>query len=384
MNNNNMNNEELLYSYDNPYNYLKSEYLRLNAKKSNFININLDNCFESLKKLYGDKENELYESDKILFKKIQKISSNINLPIDEQDECTFWLLNRHSKNVIKCLEENNIYLPTDIVLGTLPMTDLNARICSFSKDEILVALNQGLFNFLYLMGRVVTSFYSKIDDGGNKNKLIFSFDTNIIDENLKTNKEGNSKFLEVLILYYVYQNFDTSKYYFERDKKINLSASLWDNAEFFVVSHEYGHIIVDNISNAKNSKRIPLDNESRLYEVIRSWEVELEADQIALQITLTHEDEMNFGLFGNYLGVEFLFACLNIIEEIDNKINNTDFSETHPSAKIRIENLRKYIIKILPEKADNLINGSKTVSYILTKLWDRNKDNFYKRYNLIK
>lgn len=384
MNNNSIEDEEFLYSYDDPYNYLKSEYLRLNSKKYDLRNINLDNCFELLENLYGDKENELFESDKILFKKLKKIESGLNLPIEEQDGATFALLNRHSKNIDEVLKENNIYVPGKIILGTLPMIDLNARTCSFSKDEILVALNQGLFNFLYLMGRVVSSFFSRTDDGSNKNKLTFSFNINVFDENLKLDKEGNSKFLEVLILYFVYKNFDISKTYFEKDKKIYLSASLWDNAEFFVVAHEYGHIISDNISHKKNTKRIPLDDESRLYEVIRSWKDEIEADQIALQITLAHKDEMNFGLFGHYIGIEFLFACLSIIEEIDNKLNNTEFSETHPSAQIRIENLRNYLKYILPEEADDLLSGSEMVSYILTKLWNRNKDGFYKAYELIK
>lgn len=383
MSNHETDNEEYKYSYEDPYSYLKSEYLRLNSKKHTLIGVNLDDYFEITSSIYGDDESELFESDKILFQQLKEMSEKLNLPIDEQDDSTFWLLNRHSNTVIKVLKENNISFNQNIILGTLPINDLNALTCDFSENERLVALNQGLFQFVYLMGRMISSLFLEIDSNKTNNTLNFNLKIKTIDGKIKFDKGDNEKFLEVLVLYFIYENLFKSKIYFQKDRNMILSACLWDNAELFVVAHEYAHIISDELSNKKNIKRRFLDD-SKLYEVIRDWNEEFKADQTALQIILTRSDDFDSGLVGNYLGVEFLFACLDIIERINLKINGDKLSETHPSARTRIENLRNFLKIILPENANNLINGSKIISDILTELWEQNEESFYKLYKLKK
>lgn len=380
--NNDVDNEEYKYSYEDPYSYLKSEYLRLNYKKHTLIGINLDEYFEINQNIYGNDERELFESDKILFQQLKEMSEKLDLPIDEQDDSTFWLLNRHSNIVTKVMKENNIILNQNIILGTLPINDLNALTCEFSENERLVALNQGLFQFVYLMGRMISSLFLEIDNNKTKNSLNFNLKIKLIDGKIKFDKGDNEKFLEVLTLYFVYENLFKSKTYFEKDKNMILSACLWDNAELFVVAHEYAHISMDELSGKKDMKRRFLDDDSKLYEVIRDWNEEFKADQIALQIILTRSDDFDSGLVGNYLGVEFLFACIDIIERINVKINGEKLSETHPSARIRIKNLRKFLKVILPQNADNLINGSKIISDILMELWEQNEEHFYKIYKI--
>lgn len=376
-----MSNDSFPYAYDNPYNYLKSEYLRLNYKKSSLKNINLDDLFKITEKSYDNKEKKLFESDKILFKKLKEEVVKFNLPIDEQEPCSFVILDKHSKSVIQVLGKNNICVQGKIGVGTLPLNDLNAYACDFSKEVKLVAVNQGLFQFVYLMGRVVSSFSKEEFDNNNQKALSFNFDMKEFDENLKYNVKGNAKFLEVLILYFINRDLYKSKTYYEEDQRLYLSSMLYDNAELFVVAHEYAHIISYDLSHEKHINKRFLDDESRLYAVKRNWNDEFQADQIALQITLAREDEMNFGLFGNYIGIEFLFACLDIIEKIYLGISNDNISETHPPATIRMESLRNYLKKILPEGSDTLINGGKVISYILNELWDENKSTFYKIYN---
>lgn len=384
MNNHETDNENYRYSYEDPHSYLKSEYLRLNYKKHTLMGINLDDYFEINQKIYGNDESELFESDKILFQQLKEMSEKLDLPIDEQDDSTFWLLNRHSNIVTKVMKENNISLNQNIILGTLPINDLNALTCEFSENERLVALNQGLFQFVYLMGRVISSLFLEIDNNKTKNTFNFNLKIKPIDGKIKFDKGDNEKFLEVLTLYFVYENLFKSKTYFQKDRNMFLSGCLWDNAELFVVAHEYAHIISDELSNQKNIKRRFLDDDSKLYEVIRDWNEEFKADQIALQIILTRSDDFDSGLVGNYLGVEFLFACLDIIERINLKINGDKLSETHPSARIRIENLRNFLKIILPKNANNLINGSKIISDILMELWEQNEESFYKLYKLKK
>lgn len=357
--------------FKDPYEYLRWKYSYLNSKKKEKMSLNV--YFEKAKAIYGDKQKELYESDKILFTKLEEMASHLDLPIEEQDENTYWLLNRHASNVEKILKDNNLSIPNKIVLGTLPTNDSNASVCTFPNRDMLVVLNDGLIHFIYSFGRIISAFFSKKDDSSDKNKMIFDFDKKRIRENLKNNKEANSKFIEALVLYFANRDLTLSNIYFEKDENIDLSGILWDNAELFVVAHEYSHIILDHLSpNQVFSKRFSYDD-SMLYEVIRSWNEESAADELALKIVLAHNKSEGNGFFAGYLGIELLFVCFDILE----KAYNLEFSETHPLANLRIHNLRKCLKDILPEQYETILDGSKIIEEIGLNLWSVNKKIIY-------
>ncbi len=60
----------------NAYDYLRWEYARLDNKKRKYKSDDLNALFERNKERYG-KDKNLYESDKLLFKKLEEISSSI-------------------------------------------------------------------------------------------------------------------------------------------------------------------------------------------------------------------------------------------------------------------------------------------------------------------
>ncbi|MBU3137833.1 hypothetical protein KPL39_16360 [Clostridium gasigenes] len=377
----NTNTDETSYRFDTPNNYLKSEYSRLNYNNEIDIRkIDLDKLFKDAKNLYGVEQTKLFESDKILFKELKKIASYLKVPIDEQERSTFWIMNRHCENVEKILKQNNISVPKNITIGTLPLPDLNAFVSEFSDDRKLMVLNRSLIEMLYLMGRITSSCFSITDEDNKKNTLTINFDKSIIDKRLKTDTRYSIRFLDVLMSYFTYQKLPLSEIYFEEDNKKIFSESLYSNGEFFIVAHEYAHIMNNDLySKTDIEKKIP-NISPELYTVVTNWIEEFEADKVALEIALVNNSEGAFGLLPNYLGVEFLFACFNIIEEIDMKINNFEFSETHPSAQMRIESLRVHIENTLPNEAEKLLNGSEIIPYVLNTLWNENKDAFYMNF----
>jgi hypothetical protein len=355
---------------DNPYEYLKWEYSRQKNKKVDLKEVDIDTLFNLIKDRYDNVE--FYEKDKNLFKKLKKIAINLNTPISEQDSAEYLILNRHSEDIIKVANENNIFIPNGIILGTLPLNYLDAFTRVFPQGQRLIALSEGLFLFLYSMGRVVSSFFTKINDDKDKSYATFDFNKDSINENLKTNKKGYNLFLETLILYFLYKDLSFSKIYYEEDTNINLSAVLWDTAELFIVAHEYSHIILGHLPAENNFTKRFLDDNSMLYQVVRNWSEEFSADILAFQLTMAKNQKSGYGLFACYLGIEFLFACLNIIE----KVYNVEFSETHPSAQMRIENLRQHFKSALPNKSQTIIDGTSVVGEIMAALWNNNKDDF--------
>jgi len=355
-------------SFKDPYEYLQWKYSYLNSKKQEKMSLNA--YFEKAKAIYGDKQKALYESDKILFSKLEEMASHLDLPIKEQDENVYWLLNRHASNVEKILKANNLSISNKIVLGTLPTNDLNAFVRPFPNGEMLVVLNDGLIQFLYFFGRILSAFFSKRDDNSNKNKIIFDFNKKRIRQNLKINKEADSRFVEAFVLYFANRDLTLSNILFEKDENMDLSGILWDNAELFVVAHEYSHIILqlNQVFNKKFSYYDPM-----LYQVINSWNEEFAADELALKIVLAHNKSEGNGFFAGYLGIELLFVCLDILE----KANNLEFSETHPLANSRIHNLRKCLKDILPDQYEVILDGSNIIEEIGLNLWSANKEIIY-------
>jgi hypothetical protein len=360
-------------NFDNPYDYLQWEYTRLNAKQKDLSSLDLDDFFEKARSMYGAENSGLYESDKTLFKGIREEASKLDLPIKEQDRHSYWLLQRHSQNVIQVAKENNIHISGSVVLGTLPITDLDAFVHPFPQEVILVALSQGLFQFLYLMGRVVSSFFTRNDDGSDKSKMAFNLDKDTVIENLRENRAGHAKFIEAIILYYAYRDLSFSKTYYEKDQNLNLSGLLWDTAEFFIVAHEYAHIILDHLAPKEYAAKRYLSDDSMLYKVIRNWSEELSADGLAFQLVMAYNQKSGYGLLGCYLGIEFVFACLNIL--------GSEASETHPSNEMRINNIRQSLKNSLPQKSEMILEQGKVIEDIINELWNRNKKTIQDLYN---
>ncbi|WP_313560490.1 hypothetical protein [Ruminiclostridium cellobioparum] len=197
---------------------------------------------------------------------------------------------------------------------------------------------------------------------------------------MKSNKEGHTKFIEAIILYFVYRDLSFSKTYFEKDNNMNLAGILWDNAELFVVAHEYSHIILDHLSIEKEITKRYLFDYSMLYEVVRNWNEEFSADKLALQTTLAYNNnKAGYGSFCCFLGIEFLFSCLSLIEEA----TNCGCSETHPSAEMRINKLRQNLSSIIPDDAETIISGTCIIRDIVSDLWNTNKEMIYDIYNKI-
>lgn len=361
-------------NYENAYDYLQWEYSRLTTKTKNIEPKDFDIFFEKEKYKYGSENADLYESSKILFKKLAKIASELKLPIEEQNRSKYAILKRHSENMDKVLKENNFEPPYDIVLGTLPINELNAFVRSFPNGQMLIALNEGLIDFIYLMGRVVASFFTKTDENNDTDTITFTLNEEVIAEALENNKNGHTKFIETLVLYFAYENLHISSIYYEKDNNKHLSGVLYDNAELFVVAHEYSHILLDHLSPNRELIKHFLDEDSSLYQLIRNWTDEYSADALAVQSVLAYNRNTLNGWMCGYLGVELCISCLEVIE----KFFNIDSSETHPSAGMRRVNIQKTLKQLLPlEHSKQILDNSKFIQDIISTLWNMHKDTIH-------
>lgn len=355
---------------NNPYDYLKSELSRLSQENNVKKNIQLDEFLE--KEIFSlNSLNSSFFNNKELQYNIKEKISDLKVPINGQDEYSYWLLDRHSSLIKSIAEENNVKIPEDILLGTLPIQTLDAYTREFPNKQKLVVLSHGLFLFLHSMGNIVASFFTSQTDNINKKFEKFDLNTKTILNNVINNKEKNINFVNVLVLYYMDKNYIPLKK--QLTNHDSLALLFYDIAELFIVSHEYSHILLDHLTNNKKNKKKFLDDKSELYNILRNWEDEYSADELALQFILACSNKNKYGFFGSYFGVEFLFGCISIIEEI----YGIEETETHPSAEMRIDRLRIALKKYLPEESSSIVEGSKIAYDIISDLWNSNNDKFF-------
>ena len=359
---------------DSPYEYLENEINRLFLENKLNKNINVDEFLE--KEVYGsDSITSNFFNDIELQNKLKEKVLTMKIPIKGQDYYSYWLLDRHSNMIKLICKENNLKITNDIVLGTLPIDAFDAYTCEFPNKQKLIALSHGLFFFLHSMGNVLASFFTMQKDSKDEKKEIFDFNPETVLNNITNNKRENNNFVNVLFLFCINKNYISVK------KQLTNNGSLafvfYDIAELFIVAHEYSHILLDHLSENKEFMKKFLSDDSELYQILRNWEEEYSADELALQFVLASSNENKYGFFGSYLAIEFLFGCFSIIE----KIYGIEATETHPSAQMRIDNVRRSLYKYLPDEATSIIEGSKIAYDALNKLWDLNKENFYQIFN---
>lgn len=128
-------------NFSSPEEYLKYQYSIHRENIPKLAHIDLGIYFKLARNKYGDDNFELYESDKILFEELQRLALDLEMPIKEQDENVYRLLNRHYDNVLKIAKENNIYIDKNITLGILPVDDSDECVKAFPNNKLLLAVN---------------------------------------------------------------------------------------------------------------------------------------------------------------------------------------------------------------------------------------------------
>jgi len=293
------------------------------------------------------------------------------MPTEYQEKILYFLLQKFSDEVVRIAREANFQISEKIVVGTLPTGEVNARAIRVPSGGIIIALNYGLFLFIHLLAKAVSSFFPLKTD--KDNKLVFSISDDDVTRYLGANSEGHVRFVDVLLAYVVLGDPSYARQYFQKGPHFILTSVMRDIAEFFVVAHEYSHLFLNHCAMEPRFQR-KLLGQVKVNEIVRSWKDEMEADNLALQITLAYGQTCGYDLSLSYMGTDFLFSCMEIVEEA----SGSGPSPTHPLANDRRESLRKWISDNFKEQSSAALKLGNITQRLMTKLWTRNKPFFGK------
>jgi hypothetical protein len=326
---------------------------------------------KALQSLGGDQvsEKELKALKKLVERDMKKIQATI-VPTNYQERFLFSILQEYAKIVVSIAKQFNLQIPRKIVIGTLLTGNVNALAIKVPSGGIIVALDYGLFLFIHLLAKAISEFFP--EEKSRNNKIAFSTKDEDITRSLSTNKEWHARFVEVLLAYVVLGNPMLARQYFQKGfARSMLSSVLRSSAEFFVVAHEYSHLILDH-SAIENLRQRNLLGQVHIDEIVRNWKDELAADNLALQMTLEFGQRRGYDLALSYVGIDFLFSCMEIVEQA----SGLEPSVTHPPADDKRELLREWLMHNFEAQSKGALELGKTIQRLIAELWRRNKPLF--------
>lgn len=238
-----------------------------------------------------------------------------------------------------------------------------------------ILIDDGLFTFSMLVAKSVAYSFEpqRTVNGGSGYR--------ISDEIIVKKNRGRdaplSRFADVLWCYLIKGHPKFARVNRLRQEYMSLYTALLFGMEFFLVSHEYGHVALGHLRRQGKSL---IEKHDEALVIARRHEEEFEADAYALDVTLsifrdTHSIEFLYG------GIECFLQMTAIIRDavcMATKGRSDELaSGSHPSIELRKAHLRTKLAQYASEaECVAAVSFAETVERIVDAYWAGTKDMF--------
>jgi hypothetical protein len=217
-----------------------------------------------------------------------------------------------------------------IAIGEIGIPTINAQMIPLGNGLYVIELFSGLQQFLYRVSRALAT---------RCRVHIRSSQSDVVEPSL-TPEQTIDVIREIFLNYKMYRRSMGPDYPIQQEQ-INYASDLATNAEMFALAHEIGHAMVYLI-RADSSMAQELSKEE-----------EFKADDLAIMTMLgamrsgNEVTDFTWDARMAYAGSEFLLRVFAGLETLGVK-----FSESHPPAKVRLQNLRMVARNVYERDAD--------------------------------
>lgn len=283
--------------------------------------------------------------------------------------------------IFKILE---LKAPEHYLFGTLPTNQVNGMAMAIPENPCkLIIIETGLFGFANLMCKVVaSSFVFEKDERGMSS---FSMDINQCRQQIEDNPLIPERFFDVLTAYVVLGNPHFAKPYFLEQRYDGLSTLLRNGFEYFVIAHEFGHLIAGHLDTKEKKDYNIAGNTTE--EIVTNWNQEFEADLIGTNILINVMRRRGFDMSLSYWGIEVFFGCLDVVEKTLSVLRTgatgeQSLSETHPPTLMRRQRIREAMTKSFDKQTvDSVLAITSVVEQVIGHLWDKTEPHIIRLYN---
>jgi len=265
----------------------------------------------------------------------------------------------YSKLLVETEEEvrNSILTDSDIILppvavGSVFSNDLNVKTIPCLNGGVIIVFDINLLEFILLTLNIVYDRYF-IELHDNNGVLLGSKSHNI---------KHDYEFLEILMKCLVKQKpFDILKI-LPSPKIAKLVDMTFHSILIFLMAHEYGHIVNNEVVKSKINNRT------------NNWIKEYYSDSYGLKKVLELLSK-KYGSTIPLLGVQFLFSLFHIVNKACPDLASE--TDTHPPPEMRRENIKDYIRIAMPNRNFNdLFSIFDNLNSTILSLWEVNSSAF--------
>lgn len=298
-----------------------------------------------------------------------------------EDPLFYHMMKTGIDDVSKMIKELGYAEIKNIAFGTLPTPIINGYAILVPGGGKIIALSHGIISTLMELAGTVANFL--ISSMASDDFISIGYDRKLMD----TFNPGHLSFVETMVSYVLTVNSNTlirsSDTTDERQNSLKVSYPISKPREefinviaealiIFIVAHELSHILLEH----SDDRTLSIDIGSRECTMAsRSKEEEIEADKLALDITLKCNEEIGYNMVTSYLGIDFLFSCLALFE----KASQIKQFDSHPPANERRKLLRIALEKKCGRDAKEAIKIGDDIQQIFDVLWKRFKTHIFQR-----
>jgi hypothetical protein len=330
-----------------------------------------------LKSIYQAKQKSLQNVSFEQFREAQikgMIEARKNCPSRFENLNWYGLLTNLIKKIEKIIEKEG-YSIDNYLFGSLYSGRLNGIACPVENSRYkLILIENGLFGFANLICKVLANcFPLKVDI--NSKQIYISQELDQCFKEIDSIQDIRLRLWDLICAYLIGGEPNLAKQYIIQNDHFFLYEGLLNSFEFFVLGHEFGHIIAGHLNN-ESYNLLPI-TENEIKEISKNWRDELEADLIGLRLSFFTMQSEGYDNQQSLCGSELFFSSVELIE---NSIDILKYGQikplnrmltTHPPIAIR----RKSILDELMNSTQGAVlipylKLSKMIEKIIEKLWE--------------
>jgi hypothetical protein len=250
------------------------------------------------------------------------------------------------------------------------------------SDAYLVLLHDQMMSFAHQLSRAVTW---AIPHGPPDADGMFTFNMSVRDvtERIETNPEVVGRFADIVVTYASTGNLRQVDYLAVTPIYARLGGMLRTSLEYFIMGHEYAHILLGHLDTAAVSKGV-LPGATEFESLVYSWAHEFNADLLGMMLSINAEIERNSGSIDTcFAGISLFFDALDVMDRAVALLQTGDENArqlgSHPPSELRKQRLRDFLPKMCEndparaEEAAAALFRAEIQGEVIRLLWERTR-----------
>lgn len=269
------------------------------------------------------------------------------------------------------------------LVGYLPTGQLNAvsmRVPGHT-GAYLVLFEDQMPLFALALSKAVTWAIPRAPDDAD-GMMSFGISVDGVTERIEADPEVAKRFADTVVAYAVTGSLAQGGRHTLPPGYVNFAGVLMSSLEYFVLGHEYAHILLGHLDTTAERKGVLPATEAEA--LAYSWQQELDADWFGMGLSINtciEHEGMDIDL--GFLGIGLFFDALDVMDRAVALLQTGDENArqlgSHPPSELRKQRLRDFLPQLggnEPAKAERVRTAlvlEEVQGEIIRLLWERTR-----------